>query len=52
MLPSPHKSTMGPFVGALIVIAVLAFGALYFWGAHLNSQAESQNLPYIPADAQ
>ncbi len=52
-LPAHHKSSMGPFVGAVIVIVVLAFGALYFWGARLNEQSRTeQNLPYIPADAQ
>lgn len=31
-----QSSSTGPLIGALIIILLLAFGALYFWGAKLN----------------
>lgn len=40
---------MGPVVGAVIIILVLALGALYFWGAQLNKEKETDTLPLIPA---
>lgn len=46
----PEKQPMGPLFGAAIVIILLAFGALYFWGAHLNQQDEN-TYPLIPGNA-
>lgn len=44
----PHKSSIGPVAGAIIVILLLIAGGLYFWGAQLNKQ---ENLPpFIPSD--
>jgi hypothetical protein len=31
---------MGPVVGIIIIIAVLVFGGLYFWGMQLDEQAQ------------
>ena len=51
--PSPteptQKNSAGPIIGTIIVIVLLALGALYFWGAQLNQQAPD-DLPYIPGD--
>lgn len=49
LLAAHKRSTAGPIIGAAIVILMLAFGAFYFWGAHLNR--ESQPLPLIQGDA-
>ncbi len=50
LLPPAHKSGAGPLVGVIIIIGLLILGALYFWGAHLNSQKNPENqLPLIPA---
>lgn len=38
------RGPIGPIVGTVIIIALLLFGALYFWGAYLNN-AESQDTP-------
>lgn len=44
----PEKSSAGPVIGAIIVIVILALGALYFWGAQLNQKPDA--LPFIPDD--
>lgn len=36
--PEKKRSLIGPFVGISIILFVLAFGALYFWGGYLNNQ--------------
>lgn len=47
-----HKQGAGPIVGIVIIVVLLAIGALYFWGAHLNTQANRyNNLPFIPGDS-
>ena len=39
--PAPKKSGgMGPVVGIIVIIAVLAIGGLYFWGAQLQEQSQ------------
>ena len=48
MQSEPHKSSIGPVAGAVIVILLLVAGGLYFWGAQLNKQAEV--LPFIPSN--
>lgn len=50
VMPS-HHAGMGPLIGAALIVALLAFGALYFWGAHLNAIEKKQQLPLIPGDA-
>ena len=50
MLPEGHRSSIGPLVGAVIVIVLLAFGALYFYGEYLNSQNNPQEVPLIQGD--
>jgi hypothetical protein len=50
--PAEHKKTsVGPTVGIIIIVILLAFGALYFWGAKLNSADQNQPLPLIPGDS-
>lgn len=46
-MPSSGSSA-GPIVGIIIVIAVLALGAWYFWGS--LEQRPSDELPLIPGD--
>jgi len=47
-LAREKRSGMGPIVGTVIIIILLAFGGLYFWGASMNRQ--EQPLPFIPGD--
>lgn len=49
-VPEAKKSSTGPIVGAAIIIVLLLFGALYFWGQTLNARAEQSPLPLIPGD--
>lgn len=54
MLPEGHpdragKSGNGAVIGVVIIVILLIFGALYFWGAQLNR--DSGTLPFIPGDA-
>ncbi len=52
--PAPQtteKSGMGPLVGIIIVLALLLFGGLYFWGTHLNEKKGMEALPLIPGEA-
>lgn len=44
---SEPKSSLGPIVGAIIVIALLGFGAFYFW--NMQSQKQDELLPFVPA---
>jgi|SRR3989338_9296871 len=46
--PTTQKSPVGPVVGAIIIIALLAFGALYFWGDRLNKEIGA--MPYTLDD--
>ena len=45
--PTKQPEGMGPLVGIVIIVVMLALGALYFWGKRLNEQAP---VPYIPSD--
>ena len=48
--PPVGGSGSGPTVGIIIIVILLVLGALYFWGAHLNSQNNPEDqLPLIPA---
>lgn len=49
--PEAEHSGMGPIAGAVIVIALLVAGGLYFYGAKLNREAAMNNT-YIPSDLQ
>lgn len=35
-------------IGIVIILVLMIFGALYFWGASMNR--EQQELPFIPGD--
>ena len=52
LLPPAHKtqSPLGPLVGIIIIVILLGFGALYFWGAYLNKKNSVEQLPFIPED--
>jgi uncharacterized membrane protein len=34
----PREEGAGPIIGAIIIIILLVFGALYFWGQKLNKK--------------
>lgn len=52
IVPAGHKKgSIGPTVGIIIIVILLVFGALYFWGAKLNSTDQDQQLPLIPGDS-
>ena len=44
------KNSSGPTIGIVIIVILLIFGALYFWGERLN-QKDAQPLPLIPGDS-
>ncbi len=51
LLPPARHSSAGPIIGTLIIVVVMIFGALYFWGAYLNQKnTPPTQLPFIPAD--
>ena len=50
LLPPAQKSSVGPVVGIIIIVALLIIGAFYFWGAFLNAQNPEDVLPLIPGD--
>ena len=44
--PPIEERPFGPIIGIIIIVTVLAFGALYFWGTYsqnFNKQSESPN---------
>lgn len=45
-----EKSGVGHWIGIFIIIVLLSFGALYFWGAYLNKKNSVDQLPFIPGD--
>ena len=44
----PSQSSSGPLVGIVIVIALLALGAFYFW--QQSAQSGTPEMSYIPGD--
>ena len=46
-----RKSGTGAWIGIAIIVILLGFGALYFWGAYLNSRNSVDQLPFIPGDS-
>jgi hypothetical protein len=48
MLPPHERSGIGPTVGIIIIVVLVLFGALYFWGAYLNSKNSVEQVPFIP----
>ncbi len=48
--PAEHHGSLGPIVGVVVIIALLMFGGLYFWGAQLNNDNDDQ-VPYIPEES-
>lgn len=41
-MPPGKPEPAGPLVGTIIVVLLLAFGALYFWGVQLNRRTQLQ----------
>lgn len=48
---APKKAGAGAWIGTAIIVILLGFGALYFWGAYLNSRNSVDQLPFIPGDS-
>jgi hypothetical protein len=46
MLPK-GRTPIGPWVGAFIIVVILGFGALYFYGEYLNRENPNEQLPFI-----
>ncbi|MBP9668743.1 MAG: hypothetical protein KBE09_00430 [Candidatus Pacebacteria bacterium] len=44
------KGGIGPIVGAVIIIALLIFGGLYFWGTQIEKEQTPETLPMILGD--
>lgn len=42
LLPPGKPEPVGPLVGTIIVVLLLAFGALYFWGVQLNKRTQRE----------
>lgn len=34
--PSPEKGGMGALIGSIIIIIILVFGGIYFWGQNVG----------------
>jgi len=35
---APKSGGMGPLIGVIIVVVLIALGGLYFWGGQLNKE--------------
>ena len=44
------KGSAGATVGIIIIVLLMIFGGLYFWGARLNASNNNAPLPFIPGD--
>lgn len=51
-LPPPKKEGPGPIIGVIVIVILLIFGGLYFWGAQLNEANSPDQLPFIPGTEQ
>lgn len=40
-------SSAGPIIGAIVILAVIIFGALYFWGQREDTQALNEEINSI-----
>jgi hypothetical protein len=48
-ITNQSKEGVGPIIGAIVVVGLLAFGALYFWGQQLNKE-EVAETPVIQGE--
>lgn len=39
-----NKSSIGSIIGAIIIIALIILGGLYFWGKRIEEQKNAKNL--------
>ena len=46
LLP-PHKKSVGPLIGAIIILALLIVGAFYSWNARTKRDASATQGAYI-----
>jgi len=49
LLTPPKRTSVGPVMAILIILALLISGALYFVVAHRNVVEEQNQIPYIPS---
>ena len=47
-LQQTQQKSVGPVVGIIIIVIVLIIGALYFWGARLNTETPQDELQTTP----
>ena len=40
---SPEKGGMGALIGSVIVVIILVFGGIYFWGQNVDEIKKSEN---------
>lgn len=45
MAPEPKSGGMGPLIGVVIVVVLIALGGLYFWGGQLNKEEAVEEAP-------
>jgi hypothetical protein len=43
-----QRSGIGAITGIIIILILVVFGGLYFWGAYLNRTNSTDQLPFIP----
>lgn len=41
---SPERAPMGPVIAAIVIVAVLAIGGLYYWGSKTNQKAQEEQV--------
>ncbi len=51
--PSLERAPVGPIIAAIVVVAVLAIGGLYYWGNQANEVAQEEvgTLPEQPQES-
>jgi len=48
--PTEKSGGVGPMMGIVIIVILLIFGGLYFWGAYLNEQKQmDESLLFDPS---
>ncbi len=50
--PTPKRSTTGPVIGIVVVLAMIVVGVLYFWGERVDTLNKNRELLQKGADTQ
>jgi len=48
-LSPPDRTSAGPVLAVLLILALLIVGAFYFFQRHMNETAARNHVPYIPS---